>query len=248
MKLIQGDCLEVMKTLPDNSVDAIITDLPYGTTACKWDVVIPLEPMWTHVKRLLKKNGVFVTTASQPFTSALIMSNPKWFRYCWVWEKSKATGFLNAKKRPLVAHEDIVVFSCNAPVYYPQRVKGLPYSRGMRKAQTENDVYGKFDRTFIKSSDGKRYPRSVLKFKTAETEGETYHKTQKPVALFEYLIKTYTNEGDTVLDFCMGSGTTGVACVQTGRHFIGIENDLTYFNIATRRIEDTDPLFQAVRF
>jgi len=167
------------------------------------------------------------------------------FKYCWVWEKPKATGFLNAKKRPLVAHEDIVVFSYSTPVYYPQKTNGLPYSRGMRKAQTKNDVYGKFDRTFIKSSDGQRYPRSILTFKTAETEGATHHKTQKPVKLMEYLIKTYTNEGESVLDFAAGSFTTGIACVNTNRAFIGIERDAGYFkigqdriNIAKKRIED----------
>ena len=236
VKLLHGDCLELMKDIPDKSVDMILCDLPYGTTACKWDEIIPFEPLWEQYERVIKDNGAIVLTASQPFTSTLIMSNIKLFRYTWVWEKSKATGFLNAKKRPLVAHEDITVFSKKPTTYNPQFSTKEPYNKGIRKEQTDDDVYGKFERVEVKS-DGKRYPRSVVYFKTAESEGLVLHKTQKPLKLFEYLIKTYTNEGETVLDNTMGSGTTGVACLNTNRNFIGIELDDKYFEIAKERIE-----------
>ena len=236
IKLLRGDCLELMKDIPDKSVDLILCDLPYGTTACKWDEIIPFEPLWEQYERVIKDNGAIVLTASQPFTSTLIMSNIKLFRYTWVWEKSKATGFLNAKKRPLVAHEDITVFSKKPTTYNPQFSTKEPYNKGIRKEQTDDDVYGKFERVEVKS-DGKRYPRSVVYFKTAESEGAVLHKTQKPLKLFEYLIKTYTNEGDLVLDNCMGSGSTGVACLNTNRNFIGIELDDKYFEIAKKRIE-----------
>ena len=236
IKLLRGDCLELMKDIPDKSVDLILCDLPYGTTACKWDEIIPFEPLWEQYERVIKDNGAIVLTASQPFTSTLIMSNIKLFRYTWVWEKSKATGFLNAKKRPLVAHEDITVFSKKPTTYNPQFSTKEPYNKGIRKEQTDDDVYGNFERVEVKS-DGKRYPRSVVYFKTAESEGAVLHKTQKPLKLFEYLIKTYTNEGDLVLDNCMGSGSTGVACLNTNRNFIGIELDDKYFEIAKKRIE-----------
>ena len=234
--LLHGDCIELMKDIPDKSIDMILADLPYGTTSCKWDTIIPFELLWEQYERVIKDNGAIVLTASQPFTSALIMSNIKLFRYTWVWEKSKATGFLNAKKRPLVAHEDITVFSKKPTTYNPQFSTKEPYNKGIRKEQTDDDVYGKFERVEVKS-DGKRYPRSVVYFKTAESEGLVLHKTQKPLKLFEYLIKTYTNEGETVLDNTMGSGTTGVACLNTNRNFIGIELDDKYFEIAKERIE-----------
>lgn len=236
INLMLGDCLERMKEIPDGSVDAIICDPPYGTTACKWDSIIPLEPMWEQLKRVIKPNGAIVMTAAQPFTTTLISSNIKDFRYCWVWEKSKATGFLNSKRRPLVAHEDVVVFYGRQCQYNPQMTFGGSYNKGVRKEQTEDDVYGDFEQVKVKSN-GKRYPRSVQYFVTAEREGG-YHKTQKPIALLEYLIKTYTNEGETVLDFACGSGSTGVACVNTGRKFIGIEMDENYFDIAKERISE----------
>jgi DNA modification methylase len=229
------DCLEGMKMIPDKSIDMILCDLPYGTTQCKWDTVIPFEPLWGQYKRVIKDNGAIVLTSSQPFTSALIMSNPNWFKYSWVWEKSKATGFLNAKKRPLVAHEDICVFYKKPPLYNPQMTSGDSYNKGIRKKQTDDDVYGKFNQVEVKS-EGARYPRSVQYFKTAESEGKTIHKTQKPIALFEYLIKTYTNEGEIVLDNCMGSGTTALACINTKRNFIGFELDSVYFKLANERI------------
>lgn len=238
--LRHGDCLEVMKTIPDGSVDMVLTDPPYGTTACKWDSVIPFEPMWEQLKRVTKKNGAIVLTASQPFTSALVMSNPKMFKYCWIWEKSKASNFLQAGYMPLKAHEDVIVFCQTKTIYNPQMVEGKPYSGEKRasKKGSNSEVVNSVPNPHFRrgSADGARKPRTVQYFKTAESEGKTYHPTQKPVALMEYLIKTYTNEGETVLDFTMGSGTTGVACKNLNRNFIGIELDGGYFNIAKERI------------
>jgi len=225
-----------MKLIPSGSIDAIITDPPYGTTQCKWDSVIPFKPMWEQLSRIIKPNGAILLFGSEPFSSALRMSNIKNYKYDWVWEKSKATNFLNAKKQPLRAKENILVFYKKHPTYNPQMTKGKSYNKGIRKKQTKDDVYGSFNQTEVKS-EGNRYPRDVLYFKTAETEGKTFHKTQKPVKLMEYLIKTYTNENETVLDFTMGSGTTGVACKNLGRDFIGIEMDDKYFDIAKKRIE-----------
>ena len=241
IKLMQGDCLELMKGIPDGSVDMVLTDPPYGTTACKRDSIIPFEPMWEQLKRVTKKNGAIVMTASQPFTSILIQSNINSFKYCWVWEKSKASNFLQASYMPLKAHEDVCVFVIEGkPTYNPQMTEGKPYSgekrAGKLGSNTEvfNDVPNPTKRNG--SLDGKRKPRTVQYFKTAESEGKTSHPTQKPVALMEYLIKTYTNEGETVLDFTMGSGTTGVACKNLNRSFIGIELDEEYFKIAQERI------------
>jgi len=234
-KLHLGDCLEVMRDMTDDSVDAIIADPPYGTTACKWDSVIPFEPMWVQLKRIIKPNGAIAMTACQPFTSALIMSNAEMFRYEWIWEKSKATGFLDCNRKPLRAHENIVVFYGKQPVYNPQKINGKPYYRGKIDYQPEH--YGKQKPKIVESKDGKRYPRSVIYNKTAESEGKSIHPTQKPVALMEYLIKTYTNENETVLDFTMGSGTTGIACINTNRQFIGIERESEYMDIARARID-----------
>ena len=237
--LMQGDCLEMMAEIEDGSVDMVLCDPPYGTTACKWDAVIPFEPMWAHVKRVLKKNGVAVFTASQPFTSALVMSNVEMFKYCWVWEKNKATGHLNAKKRPLVAHEDVAVFYAAPPLYAPQGLveKSEPTvskgDRGRKGRGSSGDVYGLAERDALQTHTN--YPRSVLGF-GVDMKAQ-YHPTQKPVALMEYLIKTYTNPGETVLDITMGSGTTGVAAANTGRSFIGIEMDPGYFKIADERID-----------
>jgi site-specific DNA-methyltransferase (adenine-specific) len=232
-QLIQGDCLEVLPTLEAQSIDAIITDLPYGTTACKWDEVIPFAPMWEQVKRVLKPRGAFVTTASQPFTSALVMSNPEWFRYCWVWEKNKPTGFFHAKNKPLRSHEDIAVFYRQSGAYAPQGLVDIkPVNNGRRNKRGSVHDGGIPNPVYFQTVGN--YPRSVISF---DVESKTDHSAQKPIALYEYLIRTYTNEGDTVLDFTMGSGTTGVACVQTGRNFIGIELDEGYYNVAKRRIE-----------
>ena len=233
--LENNDALNVLYKLDTESIDLIYCDLPYGTTQCSWDEVIPYSDMWFQIRRIAKKNAPIVFHAQQPFTSALIMSNPEMFKYTWVWEKSKATGFLNAKKRPLVAHEDIVVFCKGTPVYYPQMTEGTAYNKGIRKQQTENDVYGSFGQVEVKS-DGLRYPRSVQYFKTAESEGKTWHKTQKPKDLCKYIIETYSKQGDTVLDFTMGSGTSGIASAELNRNYIGIEKDIEIFNNAKIRI------------
>ena len=232
--LRQGDCLEIMKAIPDGSVDLILTDPPYGTTACKWDSVIDFDLMWEQLKRIIKPNGAIVLFGSEPFSSMLRVSNLKMYKYDWVWEKSKATGFLNSKRQPLKSHEIISVFYSKQPMYNPQMTEGVAYNKGVRKEQTRNDVYGSFNQVEVKS-DGLRFPRSVQYFKTAESEGG-FHKAQKPVALLEYLIKTYTQEGETVLDFTMGSGSTMIACLNTNRKGIGIELDKHYFDVATKRI------------
>lgn len=229
IQLMQGDCLELMKSIPDASVDMILCDLPYGTTQNKWDAVIPFDRLWMEYRRICK--GAIVLTAAQPFTSALVMSNPVQFKYQWVWEKTKASGFLNARRRPLTSHEDVLVFGENT-IYNPQGL--LPVKvNSARKNKSGNGNFGKVsDRPYIQQEGN--FPRSVLKF---QHETAPVHPTQKPVALMEYLILTYTNEGMTVLDNCMGSGTTGVACANTGRKFIGIEMDAGYFHTAKDRIE-----------
>ena len=229
-KLMQGDCLEKMKEIETGSVDLVLADPPYGTTRNKWDAVIPFELMWAQVWRVLKPNGAAVMTASQPFTSALVMSDPKRFKYQWVWEKSAATGHLNAKRQPMRNHEDVLVFYQKQPMYQPQGVTA--FGKVTRRGHN-GGCYGASGSSNVQELTG--YPRSVLR---VPSEGKTVHPTQKPVALMEYLIKTYTNEGDTVLDFTMGSGTTGVACVNLGREFIGIELDPGYFEIAENRIKD----------
>jgi site-specific DNA-methyltransferase (adenine-specific) len=225
-----------MNRISDQSINMILCDLPYGTTQCKWDSVLPFDKLWAQYQRIIKPNGAIVLFGAQPFTSVLISSNLKLFKYTWVWEKSKATGFLNAKRRPLVAHEDIMVFCDGTPPYYPIMSEGTPYDKGVRKDQTGDDVYGKFDQAHIKNESGQRYPRSVVYFKTAESEGKTFHKTQKPVALLEYLIRTYTNEGETVLDNCFGSGSTTIAAINSKRNFIGFELDANYYELAKNRV------------
>jgi len=227
--LMQGDCLERMKEIPDGSVDMILCDLPYGTTQNKWDSVIQLGNLWLEYKRICR--GAIVLTAQTPFDKVLGASNLEMLKYEWIWEKSKATGHLNAKKMPMKAHENILVFYEKLPTYNPQKTAGEPYkpSGGVSKL----DNYGDFAAIREGSLDGTRYPRSVVKFKH---EIKPVHPTQKPVALMEYLLRTYTNEGETILDNCMGSGTTGVACRNTSRRFIGVEMDDNYFNIAKQRI------------
>ena len=235
MELIHGDCLEEMKKIPDKSIDMILCDLPYGITRNKWDSIISFDELWKGYKRIIKDNGVIILTSQGIFTAKVILSNEKWFKYKLVWEKSKTTNFLNAKKQPLRKHEDICVFYNKQPQYNPQMTKGKPYDKGVRKDRLTGS-YGNFNPIHVKS-EGMRYPTDVVHFKTAETEGKTYHPTQKPVALLEYLIKTYTIENMLVLDNCMGSGSTGVACANTKRDFIGIELDENYFNIAKERIK-----------
>lgn len=226
--LKRGDCLELMRGIPDNSVDLILCDLPYGTTKNKWDSVIPFDELWREYSRVCR--GPIVLTASQPFTSALVMSNAKQFRHNWVWKKTAATGHLNAKRMPMKQHEDVLVFCCDAPTYNPQGL--VPYNKVTRRGNNGTNFGESGTENF---QEWTNYPRSVLEF---ANDAKPVHPTQKPVALMEYLIKTYTNEGDTVLDNCMGSGTTGVACANTNRKFIGMELDREYFRIARRRISE----------
>lgn len=228
--LHQGDCLELMRSIPDASVDLILCDLPYGTTACKWDSVIPFADLWCQYRRVIKKNGAIVLTASQPFTSTLISSNIREFKYAWTWIKSNCSGFANAKKQPLRTIEDVAVFYRSQPTYNPQGVKRLDRPRG--RAKETGEFMGRTGFKDGYSQEVTNYPKNAL---TIPSE-RGHHPTQKPVALMEYLIRTYTNEGATVLDNCMGSGTTGVACVNTGRNFIGMELDAGYFETAKRRI------------
>ena len=242
--LILGECLENMRVLPDNSVDMILCDLPYGTTACKWDTVIPFEPLWAAYRRIAKKNAAIVLTASQPFTSVLIVSNLSMFKYCWVWEKSRPGDIFNAKNKPLKSHEDVCIFSEGTTANgSPNKMPYFPQDVGEGGVKTNNP--DEQERAFKSKrpshkqnhvTHGSGYPRSVIKF--PNPNAGSVHPTQKPVALMEYLIRTYTNEGETVLDNTMGSGTTGVACANTSRRFIGIEQDETYFNIARARIQD----------
>ena len=236
INLMQGDCLELMKNIPDGSVDMVLTDPPYAKTQNHWDSIIPLDPMWEQLKRIIKPSGVIILFGQNTFTFKLGLSNEQMFRYTMVWEKTKAGGFLNANRMPLQAHEDVLVFYKRLPTYNPQFKEGQPY---VKKAVTNGDGgnYGKFNRVgSINVNEGKRYPRSVVQFSN-DNHG-SLHPTQKPVALMEYLIKTYTNEGETVLDFTMGSGTTGIAAVNLNRNFIGIELDEGYYNIAQDRINE----------
>ena len=238
-KLINGDCLEEMKNIPDGSCDAIICDPPYGTTSCKWDSIIDLELMWEQLKRIIKPNGAIVLTASQPFTTTLIASNMKMFKYCWVWNKKKAGNIFLAKKQPMKVHEDVVVFGVNSPSYYPIMVKRDKVKKS-KNYGTGESIGGNREREDKTYTYTHKNPISILEASNANQKGKV-HPTQKPVALMEYLIKTYTNENELVLDFTMGSGTTGVACKNLNRKFIGIELDETYFNIAEERIEKHTP-------
>jgi len=237
--LYNDDMFNVFEDLEDGSVDLLLTDFPYGTLNKRntWDTIIDYDKFWLEAYRVCKPNAAIVSTAAQPFTSVLISSNYKDFKYTWVWEKSKASNYLNSKKQPLRAHEDIVVFYRKQCTYNPQMVQGTPYDKGTAVRDTE--AYGvQTKAVHVVSDSGLRYPRSVQYFKTAESEGK-YHPTQKPVSLMEYLVKTYSNPNDVVLDPCMGSGTTGVACMNTGRQFIGIEKDPNYFQLASTRINGT---------
>jgi site-specific DNA-methyltransferase (adenine-specific)/modification methylase len=222
-KVIEADCLEIMEKLPDNSVDMVLCDLPYGTTQNKWDSVIPLDKLWREYKRIVKPNGAIVLTSHGIFTANLIVSNPQMFKYKWVWEKSKSTNFLNAKKQPLRKHEDVCVFYVKQPVYNPQMIEGEPYDKGMRKDQLSGS-YGDFHSVHVQS-DGMRYPTDIVYFKTSESEGEVIHPTQKPISLGRYFVRTYTNPGDVVLDNTSGSGSFLVAALLEGRNFIGIEKN-----------------------
>ena len=231
-----GDCLELMRDIPDKSVDMILCDLPYGTTACKWDVIIPFEPLWGQYERIIKDNGAIVLTASQPFTSALVMSNIKWFKYEWVWDKITGRGHLVAKYRPMAQHENILVFGNGKVKYNPQMVLMDKPQKGKSVEASRTTIMGgkttKESETIIRTH---KYPKTII---TQGVDGKYLHPTQKPVALFEYLIKTYTNEGDLVLDNCIGSGTTAIACINTKRNWIGIEKDEEYCKIARERIKN----------
>ncbi|HJE20598.1 MAG TPA: site-specific DNA-methyltransferase [Aliicoccus persicus] len=263
-RIYNEDCLEGMKRIPDKSVDMILCDLPYGTTACAWDTIIPFESLWEQYERVIKENGAIVLTASQPFTSALVMSKPELFKHEWIWEKQKASNFMAAKYSPLKYHESILVFGKGRVNYNPQKYKVLEIEELISKTKKEleqiminreYDRFGKIDRRKVvndpttnkqhlgnrvvrtrNSDTGYRNPKSVLKIN--KSINKNIHPTQKPVPLFEYLIKTYTNEGDVVLDNCMGSGTTAIACINTERNFIGFELDETYYEKSMERIKN----------
>lgn len=234
--IVIGDCLEVMAKLPDGCVDVVLCDLPYGGTRCKWDVIIPFKPLWEQYKRVSKDNAAMVLTATQPFGSMLVMSNPGMFRYDIVWIKVRTTGHLNAKKMPLREHESILVFYDKLPTYNPQMVKGRPHLRGpFAKRKKPTSVYGNFSDEGRTYESDEYYPRSVVRF---QAEMQSIHPTQKPVALFEYLIKTYSNKGDLVLDNCMGSGTTAVAAEGLGRNFFGWDINAGCVEMALKRLEE----------
>ena len=251
--VIQGDCLEVMKDIPDKSVDMILCDLPYGTTQNHWDSVIPLDQLWKHYTRIIKDRGIVALTSQGLFTANLILSNPKLFKYKITWVKSKPTNFLNAKKQPLRKYEDICIFYKNQPTYNPQMSNGEPYNKGFRKDQLSGS-YGDFKTVEVKSN-GERYPTDVVYFKTAESEGEVYHPTQKPVELGRYLIRTFTKENDVVLDNTCGSGSFLVSAVLEGRKFIGIEKNqevylfkkkkIDYIEVCKKRIKEAEEQFKA---
>lgn len=235
--IINGDCLKVMKKLKNGCIDMILYDLPYGTTTCKWDSIILFEELWNQYKRVIKDNGAIILTASQSFTSALIMSNTKMFKYCWIWEKSRKIGFPNSNRQPLRNYEDVLVFYKKQSVYNPQGLikKVVPKIVTRNKPLNDTVNTGENDGSLCKTyvQEYENYPSQILKI---PSEGKTIHPTQKPVALFEYLIKTYTNEGDVVLDNCSGSGTTAIACLNTGRKYICIEQDEEYFKKSIERI------------
>jgi len=241
--MMRCDCLELMTDIPGGSVDMVMSDPPYGTTNCKWDSIIPLEPMWAQLKRVIKPNGAIVMTASQPFTTILISSNMAMFKYCWVWEKSQAVGHLNAYKMPMKNIEDVVVFYAKHPLYNP-RLNDKPAEniRPETRVRKHTSCYGPHTKESTRKIPlDKTLPGQIIRFNNCQ---DNQHPTQKPVILIEYLIATYTNEGETVLDFCMGSGTTGVAALNLNRSFIGIEKDATYFEIAEARIARADPAYR----
>jgi len=242
--LMLGDCLEKMAEIPSGSVDMVLCDLPYGTTQNKWDSVIPFELLWNEYKRVTKPNAAIVLFGSQPFTSALVMSNARWFRQSMVWVKNKATGHLNSNRRHLLKHEDVLLFCKGSSTFNQQRSETGKPSNYAKRAKQSN-CYGFAESTEYRGGNTDRCPNTTLFFEVVNNDGSNggrFHPTQKPVALMEYLIRTYTNEGEVVLDNTMGSGTTGVACVNTGRNFIGIEKDEKYFEIAKQRIYDAIPI------
>ena len=244
-KIIQGDCLIEMKNISDKSIDMVLCDLPYGTTACKWDTIIPFEPLWEQYKRIIKDNGAIVLTASQPFTSIAVMSNLDMFKYSWIYKKRCASNFAQAKYAPMKEHEDILVFAKGKVNYYPikEERKGsgaerVKHSFSEATRHKSGEFVGTMNGEFNEMADELRYPSSVQEFNNRASGDRGFHPTQKPVALFEYLIKTYTNEGDLVLDNCAGSGTTGVACKNLNRNYILIEKEPEYIEIINKRLEE----------
>lgn len=236
-QLLFGDCLELMKDIPDKSIDMILCDLPYGTTNCKWDSPINLNKLWIQYKRITKDNAAIVLFAQTPFDKVLGVSNLSWLKYEWIWEKTQATGHLNAKRMPMKAHENILIFYNKLPTYNPQitsgHVRKVATAKHKRNTST-GEIYNKCD-NFSDYDSTDRYPRSVITF-ASDKQKMNLHSTQKPLALCEYLIKTYSNEGDTILDNCCGSGTTAIACLNTNRKYICMENDEKYFDVAENRI------------
>ena len=234
--LYNGDCLEIMKNISDKSVDMILCDLPYGTTACKWDTAIPFEPLWEQYNRIIKDNGAIVLFGSEPFSSALRMSNIKNFKYDWIWDKvNRYTGYGSCKYAPLKRYEIVSVFYKSKPTYNPQMMQGKPYKK---TGDYSSKIYGTDKVKKHGKNNGERYPFNILQYKGDDKKNGFLHPTQKPIALLEYLIKTYTNEGDVVLDNCMGSGSTCVACVNTNRHYIGFEKEPKYYDIACKRLNE----------
>lgn len=229
-----GDCLELMKNISNYSIDMILCDLPYGTTQCKWDTIIPFDKLWEQYERIIKPNGAIVLTGTEPFSSFLRLSNLKLYKYDWVWDKIKGTGFLNAKKQPMRNHEIVSVFYKKQCIYNPQKTFGHIKKKTFRASHLQTEVYGEMKNNYHYNST-ERYPRSIQIFST-DTQNSSFHPTQKPISLFEYLIKTYTNENDIVLDNCAGSGTTGLACKNTNRNYILIEKEEKYFNIIKKRL------------
>lgn len=240
MQIFNGDCLELLKNIPDKSIDLICSDLPYGTTNCKWDSCIDLENLWEQYNRISKPNTAVILFAQTPFDKVLGVSNLKKLKYELIWEKSHATGHLNAKKMPMKAHENILVFYDNLPTYNPIKTEGHKRKTSVKRIDSSS-VYGAQNFDELPYASTSRYPRSIVKF-SSDKQTSNLHPTQKPVALMEWLVKTYSNEGDTVLDSCMGSGTTGVACIKNNRKFIGMELDQEYFSIAEKRIKMTNNL------
>jgi len=242
-EILLGDCLELMKDIPNGSIDMILCDLPYGTTACKWDTIIPFDKLWEQYERIIKPNGAIVLTASQPFTSALVMSNPKMFKYEWIWKKSRPANFMNAKFQAMKIHENILVFGMGKIKYNPIKELGNKNHATKPRNSFKESIYNERQPIRPPDTNELKYPKSIIEVKSANNI-ENLHPTQKPVALFEYLIKTYTNEGDLVLDNTAGSGTTAIACLNTNRQFIVMEKEQKYYDIILKRVGDFNKKFE----
>lgn len=239
-RVYHGDCLDLMQQIPTKSIDMILCDLPYGSTNCRWDSIIDLKLLWVQYKRIIKDRGAIILTAQTPFDKLLGMSNIQMLRYEWIWEKSSATGHLNSNKMPMKSHENVLVFYKKLPVYNPQKTYGHRPVNNFTKtvlSQNKTELYGTCNKELKGTRNTDRYPRSVIRF-SSDKQTSCLHSTQKPVSLFEYLIKTYSNEGDIILDNAIGSGTTFIACMNTGRHCIGIEKDLKHYNTCINRVSE----------